>query len=57
MNNNLEAIQKASYVAIIAVQSLKAAIDVPLLSKDGQLTATARAFAKEKKKELKNFNI
>lgn len=48
--------REAVFVAVKAVQGLKAAIDVPLLTEDGQLTAKARQFVKKRKSELQKLN-
>ena len=47
--------REAVFVAVKAIQGLKAAIDVPLLTEDGQLTAKARQFSKKAKSELQNI--
>ena len=47
--------REAVFVAVKTVQGLKAAIDVPLLSEDGQLTAKARQFARTGKSELQKL--
>lgn len=47
--------REAVFVAVKAVQGLKAAIDVPLLTEDGQITAKARQFAKMGKSELQKL--
>lgn len=47
--------REAVFVAVKTVQGLKTAIDVPLLSEDGQLTAKARQFARTGKSELQKL--
>lgn len=48
--------KEAIFVAVKTVQGLKAAIDVPLLTEDGQLTAKARQFARVGKNELQKLD-